>query len=209
MPNTPEELENKALLMRRAGLAPADIAKQLGFDSPSDALDAIKAALDRTREDVSEAERRDIELQRLDIATRVTMKAVAEGDLRAVDRLTKIYEMRQKIELAYTDTDDLPCLREKFDVTVKACEDLDPSIDAALIQGGRQTASYIDRVMQRGSVQDAAKALYLIPHLNKTLDKMMATPSARAELQAATAAHVSRLDEMREARKGRGWDEQD
>ena len=72
-------------------------------------------------------------------------------------------------------------LRDAFDASVKANQQLIGDLDAALVEAGRKVADRVDEATDSGEGQEVTKALYLVPHLMNVLREMYATPKARHE----------------------------
>ncbi len=139
-----------------------------------------------------------IENIRLDRLTAGLWDAAASGDQGAVDRIVKISEVRSRLkEPAPPDGVNLV---DAFDRTVEACGVDDR--DAALIAGGRKIAHRIDQASATSSGEEVTKALYLLPHLNKVLEAMLATPAARAAVSASAERVKSQgVDELAKQRQ--------
>ena len=90
-------------------------------------------------------------------------------------------------------------LRSEFDRTVAASQMVKPDLDAAAIQVGRDLADQIDYAKENLTGSDLTKALYLMPHLMAVLDKLLATPKARAEAKPASGTKATKVSEMRNA----------
>lgn len=72
-------------------------------------------------------------------------------------------------------------LREAFDRTALANQQLIGDLDSALVAVGRKIADRVDGATEGGDDQEVTKALYLTPHLMNILREMYATPKARHE----------------------------
>lgn len=92
-------VHRQAIALRAQGYTIAEIAERVGR-SPTTIHKAIQRYLERLPVENIEAIRR-IELERLDIATRVVMEAIQNGDISAVDRLVKLVDLRMRITGAY------------------------------------------------------------------------------------------------------------
>jgi hypothetical protein len=96
--NDPEvvEKERRVLELRRAGYTFDDIAKTVGYASPSGAFYALSRALKRTLQQPAN-ELREMETDRLDrLQAAVWPKALA-GDNKAVDTILKIMDRRARL----------------------------------------------------------------------------------------------------------------
>ena len=96
--------EAAALELRRLGASYRKIAADLGYRSVASAYDAVARAFARLLpvEDVEAA--RQVELDRLDLATHRIMSKVSRGELAAIDRLIKLSEQRAKLAGLYAPT---------------------------------------------------------------------------------------------------------
>lgn len=70
-------------------------------------------------------------------------------------------------------------LREAFDRSVEANDQIADDLDAALVESGRKIADRVDEATATGEGQEVTKALYLLPHLMNVLREMHATPAVR------------------------------
>lgn len=91
-------------------------------------------------------------------------------------------------------------LREAFDRSVKANQQLVDQLDDALTAAGRKIADQVDEAVDIGG-QDATKALYLVPHLMNVLREMYATPKARLDAGIGKEDARDKLAEVRQIRK--------
>lgn len=99
------EKQAKALKLRTMRVGYAEIARQVGYASPGAAHDAVKRALAAIpRENAKEL--RTSELEGLDVAERALAQRLARGDLRAIDRMLRIKDMRAKLTGLYEETTD-------------------------------------------------------------------------------------------------------
>jgi hypothetical protein len=89
------ELESKVLELRRAGVHPTEIARQLHI-SKATVYARIKGGLTRTLKEPA-AEVRDLEADRLDRLQAAIWPKALRGDLRAVDRVIRISERRAEL----------------------------------------------------------------------------------------------------------------
>ena len=87
-------------------------------------------------------------------------------------------------------------LREAFDRTAKANNELIDDLDAALIESGRALADRVDEGLLSGDGQ----ALYLVPHLMNILREMYATPKSRLDAGIGKEAARGKLAEVRDLR---------
>lgn len=72
-------------------------------------------------------------------------------------------------------------LREAFDNSVSANQQLVGGLDDAVVEAGRTIATRVDEAIATAEGQEVTKALYLLPHLMNVLREMYATPKARQE----------------------------
>lgn len=87
-----------AMKLRVEGNTYHEIAEQLGV-SVGTAYNDVKTVMTRTAAEATELahEALDVELQRLDLATRLVISEIRAGNLSAVDRLAKINDQRAKL----------------------------------------------------------------------------------------------------------------
>lgn len=85
---------NHAMQLRRSGATYADIAKALGYASPSGAQRAVLKAVQSVPIDGAEDVIR-LELERLDEIQARLMLAFRQGDLSQADRIMRVMQMRQ------------------------------------------------------------------------------------------------------------------
>lgn len=97
-PETIEAREKaaKALELRKEGRTFADIATEIGYNSPQAAFDAVKRAMDRIcREPAEELIR--LESERLDALFGIQYLNAQSGDVAALDACMKIMTRRAKL----------------------------------------------------------------------------------------------------------------
>lgn len=87
-----------AIRLRVEGNTYAEIGEQLGV-SQGQAFADVKAVIEAARTEANEAanEAIDVELRRLDIASRLALREVQAGNLSAIDKLVKTQERRAKL----------------------------------------------------------------------------------------------------------------
>lgn len=90
----------KALRLRALRHSYDSIAKECGYSSRGAAHAAVKRELAKIPREAAK-ELRQSELEGLDIAERSLARALARGDLRAIDRMLKIKDMRAKLTGLY------------------------------------------------------------------------------------------------------------
>lgn len=197
----------KVLHLRRAGLGFDVIAGQAGLADG----DAARAVFDAAMSGVDTGFDVGLEISRLDALLAPLYAKAIKGDADAADRVLKIGERREALERLRRQRSNAGRLRRAFDTSVKdAAGVVDAARDAALIAAGRTIADQVDDAVAKGRPDEISKALYLLPHLNKVLGEMLATPRSRAEAGLAAAgdagssktATVSKLREH--ARKAAG-----
>ena len=197
------EKDRKALALWRGGGSFEAIAEALGYRSAEAALGGAQRALES--EPVPDLEAQwHIEVIRLDRLAASLWGAASKGDAEAIDRLLKISEVRSK--LRRPGKPDNISLLEAFEETVEACG-VDAR-DSALIAGGKKIAHRIDQATQTSTGEEVTKALYLLPHLNKILESMLATPLSRREFEqlakgSSVGAEVDELAKHREKIRSR------
>lgn len=87
----------------------------------------------------------------------------------------------------------------EFERTVASSQSINPELDAAAVQAGRELAEQIDFAKANLSGSDLTKALYLMPHLMAVLEKLLATPKARQDAKPTSTGSTSKVTEMRSA----------
>ena len=78
------------------GLTFADIARQVGYASPSGAYEAVRAALDSDA-GVAAGEIRKLHMARLETLLGAVWDAASRGDLRAIDRALKVLDREARL----------------------------------------------------------------------------------------------------------------
>ncbi len=91
-------------------------------------------------------------------------------------------------------------LREAFDRSVAANEQVLGDLDAALVEAGRALADQVDDATTAGDLKEAGAALYLVPHLMNVLREMYATPKARMDAGIGKEGARGKLAEVRDLR---------
>lgn len=125
-----------------------------------------------------------LEVDRLELLHRVLWPRAMRGENGAFDRVVRVAELRAAIEAR--SGRHPKALREAYDRTIDAVASrVDPDLDAALVELGRQYATQIDELRMVGS---GSRALYLGPHLAAVLRELLATPAARDALLARVPA---------------------
>lgn len=84
-------------------------------------------------------------------------------------------------------------VRDAFNRTVAANQELLSDLDAALVESGRALADHLD--------SGADGAVYLVPHLMNVLREMYATPKARRDAGVGKEDAGGKLAEVRDIRK--------
>ena len=90
------ERAKQALELRKGGASFPEIARALGYASPSGAYDAVMSALRKTLKEPAEEVRR-LELARLDAMLLALWTQVKQGNQGAIDRALKVAERRAKL----------------------------------------------------------------------------------------------------------------
>lgn len=90
------ERQERAVKLRLAGLTLSEIAKQLGYNSPSAVSQAIKAAVDRVGVEPAK-QLVEMELQRLDVMHQQCWVKLIAGDTSEVNNILRIMERRARI----------------------------------------------------------------------------------------------------------------
>ncbi len=115
--------EREALRLRMEGRTFREIGERLGT-TESGAWRAYMRALDRVRHEIQEGARLALalELERLDALQRAIWDKAMEGDLRAVDRVLKIMDLRCRLLGLYKAEDAL--VPESVQVVLKWPEEV-------------------------------------------------------------------------------------
>lgn len=93
----------QALELRKEGTTFAEIAKELKYNSPQAAYDAVRRALDATlREPADEV--RKLELERLDALWQIQYLNAQSGDLQALTACLSLMDRRAKLVGIYMPT---------------------------------------------------------------------------------------------------------
>lgn len=90
------ERRRRALDLRKKGLTFVEIAREVGYTSPSGAYEAVRVALDSDA-GVTNEQIRKLQLARLETLLRVIWDAAAGGEIRAVDRVLKVLDRVTKL----------------------------------------------------------------------------------------------------------------
>lgn len=90
------EKQRKAVELALAGMSLDQIAQQIGYADRSGAWKAIQQALNR-QEASAVKEMRDLENARLDRLQTVLWPTAMQGDLKAIDRLLRLFERRARL----------------------------------------------------------------------------------------------------------------
>jgi len=99
------ERAQKALRLRALRHSYDSIAKECGYSSRGAAHAAVKRALAAIPREAAK-ELRTSELEGLDMAERALARQLARGDLRAIDRMLRIKDMRAKLTGLYEQQAD-------------------------------------------------------------------------------------------------------
>jgi hypothetical protein len=168
----------RVLTLRRAGVPFDVIAEQLGITPTS-----AKALFDKALGSHDPEFQRALEGDRLDRMHAAIWPDALAGHLDAIDRVVKISERREHV--AVVPKENGHELRTAFDRSATTAQDLNPDVDAGLVEAGRKIADRVDEATATGEGSEVTKALYLIPHMLNVLREMQATPAARAAAEAA------------------------
>ena len=172
------EAAARVLTLRRAGVPFDVIAEQLGVTPTS-----AKALFDKALGTHDPEFQRALEGDRLDRMHAAIWPKALEGQVDAIDRVVKISERREHV--AIVPKENTHELREAFDRTATTAQDLNPDVDAGLVEAGRKIADRVDEAMATGEGTEVTKALYLIPLMLNVLREMQATHAARTAAEAA------------------------
>jgi hypothetical protein len=198
MPRKPQydrEVAARVLNMRRGGVPFDTIAETLGLTPTS-----AKALFDKALGSHDPEFVRALEGDRLDRMHAAIWPDALAGHLDAIDRVVKISERREHV--AVVPKENGHELRAAFDRSATTAQDLNPDMDAGLVEAGRKIADRVDEATATGEGQEVTKALYLIPHMLNVLREMQATPAARtaAEVARQVAENAKRPDDESEGR---------
>ena len=185
------EVAQQVLTLRRAGV---------GFDMIADRLHltptAAKALFDQALAAHDPEFQRSLESDRLDRLHAAVWPRALNGELDAVDRVVRLSERRERVAIVPKVNEHT--LRDAFDRSVTTSTDLNPDVDAALVEAGRKIADRVDEATATGEGQEVTKALYLVPHMLNVLREMCATPAARKAAQGAVPAEpTGKLAQLR------------
>lgn len=170
----------KALALFKAALDYPEIATELGC-SVDEARDAVQAAIALSRVALDQTAARILSLEQIDALHKAVWVKALRGDVAAVDRVTRLIEMRDRYLGEPTRVKD--AITDAVDKTLAELT-LIPA-DAAIVASVKQVARQIDHAVAHGTSLEATKAMYLLPHLWNGLRELGATPAARAALHAA------------------------
>lgn len=190
-----EEQLRRALDMHLGGMSAKKIGEQLGLTA-TQAKKLIESALgERVAAANLSAEVR-TEIARLDTMQWALWPQVKKGNFEAIERALALSERRERLVNPKTNTRRM---RKAFDKTVRACEEVDPALDSAIIEYGRIISDYLDEALVTSRGELLSKAMYMMPHLTNALKEMGATPAARKALKGDAAPVVSgKLAQLRQ-----------
>ena len=166
----------QAVELHLAGVSAAKIAEQVGL-SASATRKVIRTGLQERvggAEELPDEAR--TEVARIDGMIAAIWARARRGDLEAIDRVAKLSERREKVARPKVNGHRM---RLAVDTTVSGTREVNPVMDAAVIEGAQVFADQLDEVLANGSSWEVTKALYLMPHLKNYLEAMLATPAAR------------------------------
>ncbi len=92
----PSDRRRRALKLRMKGLTYSDIARQVGYASPSGAYEAVRKALDYEAYETA-AEYRKLHVARLEALLAGIWNLAREGKLGAVDRVLNLLEREARL----------------------------------------------------------------------------------------------------------------
>ena len=176
--NFDAETINSVLSGRRSGLSWDQIEahpQMQGKLRKGDAQASWNAAIESSPAEVNRA----LELDRLEALHRAAWPAASRGDLAAIEKVTRLLELRMRLRAQAADNDH--ALTRAFEESVKTSRQLVAGLDDALIAAGRRLAERVDEAVATGDGQEVTKALYLLPHMMNVLREALATPASRLE----------------------------
>jgi hypothetical protein len=191
------ETANKVLNLRRAGVSFDVIATQLDL-TPT----AAKGLFDKALASHDPAFARALESDRLDRLHAAVWPNAVRGELDAVDRVLRISERRERVARVPKVNDH--ALRDAFDRSAETSRDLNPDLDAAILEAGRKIADRVDEAVATGEGQELTKALYLVPHMVNVLRECLATPASRAAAKASAGEVTPREGKLAQLRAVQG-----
>lgn len=177
--------QGKAFALFKAALTYDEIAAELGC-TVAEARDAVAAAIAGSRVALDQSAARILALEQIDAMHKAVWVKALRGDVAAVDRVTKLIEMRDRYLSEPSRIQG--ALLAAFESSLASLGDSVTAADETLVAACRQVARQIDHAVANGTSLEATKALYLLPHLWNGLRELGATPAARAALQAAATA---------------------
>ena len=86
----------RALKLRMKGLTYSDIARQVGYASPSGAYEAVRAALESDGGAAAD-EIRKLHMARLETLLEAIWDAACRGELQAIDRVLRVLDRQAKL----------------------------------------------------------------------------------------------------------------
>lgn len=126
------ERQLQALDLRKTGASYPQIARALGYKSPSGAFQAVNAALERVVREPAE-EVRALELERLDRLQFAAWPAASQGDVKAIDAILRI--MKRRAELLGLDAPT------RINVTSTIEAEVDRMIEQGVISASERAAA--------------------------------------------------------------------
>lgn len=136
---------------------------------------AIQRALKAQGESKDPDTLRKLDCERLDSLFRVAYQRALKGDLNALNKCMQLIDQRARI--SGESEPEQESLAAAFERTAEECDTTEQ--DAALIAAGRALVRQIETAVRHGRVQEATRALTLVPTLTSVLAQMGATPEAR------------------------------
>jgi transcriptional regulator with XRE-family HTH domain len=93
--------DEEALKLKLAGLTYKDIAARMGYMSPGAAANAVNRALSKHPDEEEVAKLRRMQYMKLEQMVAALHNRAMRGDLNAVDRILKVFDMENKLFGAY------------------------------------------------------------------------------------------------------------
>lgn len=180
-----------AVMLRKQGISPTSIARQLGLGSAKRVDQIVAEALKRDRPHDSALAWQDLELARLDDIYARLSKKMAEG-VSGVER-DMLRVMDYRVRLQASQLREPGRMFKKVQETINAL-DLLPA-DSAAAQSALDMATMIDIAMSMGTADEQRRAMNGMATMRNVLNDLGASPGARDELDAIARAGSSKPEQ--------------